>query len=148
MPRCCLISTCNKKKVETDFRCPSCREEYTLDSAGYAGVMKLIIKHENEMAIFTVFTDCIQQLLESLNLCTDLQKKDGTLEMLKAILPIVVKFSFKKDIISTITKFETCWSCKNIKLWSILSGICAKFALNVLVLDRTYCTLTVQRCIL
>lgn len=105
MFRCCLIPKCFKKKVGPDLQCPTCREQYTVESAGYGGRLKLVMKHENKNPIFTLFTESIQQLLESLNLCTDVRKTDETIEKLKAMLPIRVKFTFKSDKITTISKF-------------------------------------------
>ncbi|XP_061169430.1 uncharacterized protein LOC133178739 [Saccostrea echinata] len=103
--RCCLIQKCCKKKVGEDFRCPNCSIQYTINSAGYGGILKLLINYENKMSVFTVFTEGLLQLLESMNLKTDLNNKDDTLNNLKAEMPIRVKFSFQSNKITTIRKF-------------------------------------------
>lgn len=103
--RCCLIPKCCKKKVGEDFRCPNCAIQYTVNSAGYAGILKVLINCENKMNVFTVFTDGLIQLLESMNFKSDLSNKDETLCSLKSAMPIRVKFAFNSNKITTIKKF-------------------------------------------
>lgn len=107
--RCCLIDKCCKKKVTMEFRCPTCGIQYTVQSAGHAAILKLLIKG-SEMTVFTTFTECINQLLSSRNIAMDLSNKEETLKSLKASLPIKVSYSFTG---TKVTKLKKLW-----KLWT------------------------------
>lgn len=98
-----LIEKCCKKKVTMEFRCHTCEIQYTVQSAGLAAILKFLVKG-SEMTVFTTFTECINQLLSSMNIAMDLSNKEETLKSLKAALPIKVSYSFTGTKVTKLKK--------------------------------------------
>lgn len=62
--RCCINEKCTKKKINEMMTCTYCHIKYSDTSAGYAVVVKLLMKNSrNNMQIFT---DAIEQLFTSI----------------------------------------------------------------------------------
>lgn len=101
--KCCINEKCTKKKINEMMTCTNCHIKYSDTSAGYAVVVKLLMKNSrNNMQIFTPFTDSIEQLCRSMGKTANLSDAVTLLQTFKKLLPVPVKYTPKGDKIFSL----------------------------------------------